>query len=165
MKSYFTDYDGSLAAYGFYNNISVLGIKVKGKMNTVKKVISLVLVFLFVHIIPLISRTAAASLFILLKFICIWSIIIILFFIIDLNFYKGFNSYIIGICPPDFWYVLKKTIGSAVFAGMCEEPLFRSFIILVLIGYTVYPAFAITHIDLLQLLSKFILGKHICKDL
>ncbi len=215
--------------------------EMRGKMSILKKLISLILVFLIVHILPIIARAIAGSfdfsgisndplrqlafvsityivqislilttlkisfkgslsnagfnldnkslsLSILTKFICIWSMIVILFYILALNFYKGFGDYIINICPPDFWYILKQFIGSVVFAGIGEEPLFRSFVILALtgywsgsfkfakvtiphisiisgfifmtahIGYTVYPVFTITYIDPLRLTFTFILG-------
>lgn len=122
------------------------------------------------------------------KFILIWSIIVVVFYVIALNLSQEFGSYVKNICPPNFWNILNHFVGSVMFAGIGEEPLYRSFVVLVLIkywdnsfkfgkiiiphisvisgfifmtahiGYNVYPSFTITHLDPLQLLFTFILG-------
>ncbi len=128
------------------------------------------------------------SIRILKRFILIWSVIVIAFFVIALNLSQGFGSYIKNLCPPDFCYILKDFIIGVILAGISEEPLFRSFVVLTLInywddsfklgkltvphvsiisgfifmtahiGYNLYPSFTITHLDPLQLLFTFILG-------
>ena len=128
------------------------------------------------------------SIKILKRFIIIWLVIVITFFVIALNISQGFGSYIKNLCPPDFLYILKDFIIGVILAGIGEEPLFRSFVVLALIkywdnsfrlgkitipyvaiisgfifmtahiGYNLYPYFTITHLDPLQLLFTFILG-------
>lgn len=128
------------------------------------------------------------SIRILKKFIVIWSVAVIAFFVIALNLSQGFGSYIKSLCPPDFCYILKDFITGVILAGIGEEPLFRSFVVLTLInywddsfklgkltvphvsiisgfifmtahiGYNLYPSFTITHLDPLQLLFTFVLG-------
>jgi membrane protease YdiL (CAAX protease family) len=122
------------------------------------------------------------------SFIIIWLVIVVIFFIFALNFIDGFGAYNRNLSPPNFWYVIKNFVAAVMLAGIGEEPLFRSFVVLVLIkywdggikigkltvpyvsllsgfifmiahiGYTLYPSFTITHFDPLQLTFTFILG-------
>ncbi len=69
------------------------------------------------------------------KFILIWSLIVASFFVLAINFLPGFDSYIQNICPLNFYGILKNFITGVILAGIGEEPLFRSFVVLALIKY------------------------------
>lgn len=133
-------------------------------------------------------KNTGTSISILKKFVVIWTVIVALFFIIALSFIPGFGNYMQAVCPPRLSYLIKDFVGGVILAGIGEEPLYRSLVILTLskywngnikmrkfniphvtlisgfifmtahIGYIIYPYFQITHLDLLQLTFTFILG-------
>ncbi len=121
-------------------------------------------------------------------FMLIWTGILIVFYALALVTIPSFLDYLKGFCPPDVLYGVKNVVGGSVMAGLGEEPLYRSFVVLILgryftgsirigklrlsavsllcgfifmtahVGYTLAPRFEIVHIDALQLTYTFILG-------
>ncbi len=121
-------------------------------------------------------------------FMLAWTGILIVFYALALIVFPPFLDYLRSFCPPDALYGVKNAVGGSVLPGLGEEPLYRSFVVLVLarhwqgdirigrlrvshvsllcgfifmtahVGYTFAPHFEIVHIDALQLTYTFVLG-------
>jgi membrane protease YdiL (CAAX protease family) len=128
------------------------------------------------------------SIRILMRFMFVWTVVVVVFYTLSLIFVPPFEDYLKGFCPPDVLYGVKNVVGGSVLAGLGEEPLFRGFVVLMLakqwdggfrigkrtisyvsllsgfifmtahIGYVFVPHFEIVRIDPLQLTYTFILG-------
>ncbi len=122
------------------------------------------------------------------RFMLVWTGIVLVFYTLSLIFVPAFEGYLKGFCPPDIPYGVKNLVGGSMLAGLGEESLFRSFVVLVLakqwdggirigkrtisyvsllsgfifmtahIGYEFVPKLTIVYIDPLQLTYTFILG-------
>jgi membrane protease YdiL (CAAX protease family) len=122
------------------------------------------------------------------NFVISWFFIVLIFYILSINFMPGFKSYVSNFAPADYPPMFKDLMFNILLlAGIGEEPLFRSLIILPLIkdwsgelkiknisiphlsiisgvifslghiGYNVYP-FSITYLDSMNILPTFVLG-------
>ncbi len=121
-------------------------------------------------------------------FMLVWTGVLLVFYTLALLLIPSFLDYLKSFCPPDLHYGVKNVVGGSVLAGLCEEPLFRGFAVLVLakhwqgafrigrfrlshvsllsgfifmtahVGFSIVPHFEITHVDALQLTYTFVLG-------
>ena len=180
----------------FYYSSSVNNAMDDFLMSSIHHLVEFFIAILFMKYILKISITDAGfnllnkdkSKKYLRNFVISWFFIVLIFYILSLNFMPGFKDYIRSFAPDDHRPMFRDLIFNILLlAGIGEEPIFRSLIILPLIndwtgelkirniyiphlaiisgvifslghiGYNVYP-FSITYLDPMNILPTFVVG-------